>query len=163
ELRELLAAGHLPVERALGALGVLLRPVPVPFDAGPGEDRQHLRRLAAETGPERGPVLGLLTLTGAVVVAGGDAAGERLRLGGRHREVVLHHTLGELLVRQQPQRWREAVECHAAARALRPELGEALAQALVRSGRVEDGLALFERLVREKPRNPWLHFRHGHA
>src|SRR5205823_5424515 len=84
-------------------------------------------------------------------------------LRARPQEVVLHDALGKLLTGQRPPRWREAVECYAAARALRPELGVSLAQALVQSGRVEDGLALYERLVKESRDNPWLHFRHGYA
>src|SRR5262249_38960950 len=163
ELRGLLAAGRLPLERALGALGVLLRPVPVPFDAGPGRDRQRLRLLAADTDAAAAPGLGVATLARA---AGDDAVAERLLRAGlraRPQEVVLHDALGKLLGGQRPPRWAEAAECHAAVRALRPELGEALAQALVRGGRVEDGLALYARLVQEKPRNPWLHVRHGLA
>jgi Flp pilus assembly protein TadD len=73
----------------------------------------------------------------------------------------LHHALGQLLAAQQ--RWPEAVECYAAARALRPELGAALAGALVDGGRVGDGLALYERLVTERRDNPWLHLAHGNA
>jgi tetratricopeptide (TPR) repeat protein len=77
--------------------------------------------------------------------------------------VVLYATLGNLLEEQRPPRWAEAVECYAAARALRPDLGAALARALVNGGRAEEGRALYERLVAERPDNPWLHFQHGHA
>ncbi|HEX5271833.1 MAG TPA: serine/threonine-protein kinase, partial [Gemmataceae bacterium] len=44
-LRALVARGGLARERALGALAVALRPVPVPFDVGPGDDRARLRGL----------------------------------------------------------------------------------------------------------------------
>src|SRR5262249_45733330 len=152
---------RLPAERAAGvlamALAVPLRPVPVPFDAGPGEDRQRLRRLAEQTKPDTEPVLGLLTLTSALRRAGGGDLAERLlpAAGGRRpQEVVLHFQLGNLLEQQRPPRWREAVECYAAARALRPGTGTRLAHALENSGRVEEGLALWERLAADKADNP---------
>jgi tetratricopeptide (TPR) repeat protein len=46
---------------------------------------------------------------------------------------------------------------------LRPELGVALANALVKAGRVAEGLALCKRLIEERQDNPnpWLHFVHG--
>jgi serine/threonine-protein kinase len=164
ELRALLARGNLGRERALGALALALRPVPVPFDAGLGEDRQRLRRLAAQADAAKEPALALLTLARALHVAGDDSLAEQLlraAVWARPQEVVLHHALGQLLVGQQ--RWPEVVECYAAARAVRPELGLALADALVNGGREGAGLALYERLLTERPDNPWLHFDHGHA
>jgi serine/threonine-protein kinase len=160
ELRALLGRGRLPLERALGVLGVALRPVPVPFDAGLGPDRGRLRQLAEQTNAETEPVLALLTLTRALRLAGDDALAERLlraALWSRPQEVVLHDALGKLLEEQTPPRRAEAVECYATARALRPELGVALARSLVDSGRVGDGLALYQRLATEKRENPWLH------
>src|SRR5260370_40865047 len=100
-----------------------MRPVPVPFDAGPGRDRQRLRRLVEGGDVEKEPVLGLLTLARALWRARDDRLAERLlgaAVQARPYEVALQHTLG--LMRAQQGRWREAVECHAAARALRPEL-----------------------------------------
>jgi serine/threonine-protein kinase len=164
KLRAILERGHLPVERALGVLGAALRPVPIPFDAGPGVDRGRLRQLVEKTDPSTEPVLGLLTLARALWEAGDEAVAERLlraAVRARPREVVLHDTLGKLLAEQSPPRWAEAVECHAAARALRPDLGVSLARSLVGSGRVGEGLALFERLTVEQPANPWTHFARG--
>jgi tetratricopeptide (TPR) repeat protein len=166
ELRAILGHGRLPVERALGVLGVWLRPVPVPFDAGPGTDRGRLRQLAEQTNASAEPVLGLLTLVRALRVAGDDAVAERLlraAVQARPGEVVLHDALGKLLEEQRPPRWSEAVECYTAARALRPELGISLAESLVGSGRVREGLALYERLTAVRPDNPWLHYQHGRA
>jgi Flp pilus assembly protein TadD len=166
ELRVLLARGNLVRERGLSALAVALRPVPVPYDVGWGEDRGRLRRLAAETDPAAEPVLGLLTLARALQGTGEDALAERLlrsAVRARPREVVLHEALGHLLTEQRPPRWGEAVECYAVARALRPELGESLANALVQGGRASEGLALYERLVAERPDNPWLHAQRGYA
>jgi serine/threonine-protein kinase len=164
ELRQLLARGTLQRERALGLLALALRPVPVPFDARLGRDRQRLRRLVEGTDVVTEPVLGLLTLARALLAAGDDLLAERLleaAVQARPHEVTLHQALGQLRARQG--RWREAVECYVAARALRPELGVALAEARVNGGRVAEGLALFERLTGERPDNPWLRFQQGNA
>jgi serine/threonine-protein kinase len=166
QLRELLARGNLARERGLSALSAALRPVPVPFDVGWGPDRGHLRRLAAEVDPAAEPVLGILTLARALQAAGEDALAERVLRAAvrvRPREVVLYGALGHLLTGQPSPRWGQIAECYIAARVLRPGLGESLANALVQSGQVGEGLALYERLVTEQPDNPWLHFRQGHA
>jgi Flp pilus assembly protein TadD len=166
ELRALLAGGLLGREAALGLLSAALRPVPIPFDAGVGKDRARLRQLAAATDPVSEPSLGLVILAWALREAGEDDQAERLlraALRARPGEFVLYVSLGWLLVGQQPPRWREAAECYAAARALRPELGDPLAYALVKSNQAEAGLALYDWLVKEQPDNPWLHFRRGNA
>jgi serine/threonine-protein kinase len=165
-LRILLGRGNLGRERALGMLSAALRPVPVPFDAGPGEDRARLRQLAEQTNAATEPVLGVLALARALQVAGDDAVAERLlraAVRSRPREVVLYAALGHLLEGQRPPRWAEAAECYAAVRALRPELGVSLANALVNGGRVGEGLALYERLAEERKGNPWLHYNLGNA
>jgi serine/threonine-protein kinase len=166
ELRSLLARDWLPRERALGMLSMALQPVPIPWDAGLGQDRGRLRQLAAETDAATEPVLGLLTLVRALGVAGEEALAERLlreALRGRPQEVVLHHSLAQLLTVQSPPRWAEALENYVAARALRPNLGDSLASALLKVGRLHEGLALYERLEAEQPSNPWLLLRHGVA
>jgi serine/threonine-protein kinase len=164
ELRRLMARGTLHQEGALGMLAAAMRPVPIPFVAELGPDRQHLRRLVEQTDVASEPVLGLLTLTGALLVAGDHLLAERLlgaAVRARPQEVALQHGLGELRARQGA--WRKAVVSFAAARALRPELGMQLARALVRSGWVDDGLVLFDRLTAEQPNNPWLRFHRGLA
>jgi tetratricopeptide (TPR) repeat protein len=164
ELRALLAGGDLGRERALGMLSMALRPVPVPFDAGWGVDRGRLRALAASADPEKEPVLGLLMLSRALWVAGDDGLAVRLlqaAVRSRPREVVLHNALANL--HRWGRRWREAAEGYAAVRALRPDSGGFLAWALVKAGRVEEGLALFGRLRVERPGDPWLHNAHGAA
>jgi serine/threonine-protein kinase len=166
ELREILARCRLPMERVLAMLSAALRPVPVPLAVPLGEDCARLRRLAEKINPTAEPVLGLLTLTRALRVAGEEALAERLlhaALTARPREVVLYHTLGQLLIEQKPPRWAEAAECYAAARALRPDLGVTLAMALLHSGRAREGLALLARMVQERPGNPYLHFQLGFA
>jgi serine/threonine-protein kinase len=166
ELRQILARGRLPLERALDVLSAALRPVPVPVEVPLGPDRTRLRQLADQTNAAREPTLGLLTLARALAVAGEEARAERLlraAIVARPREVVLHHTLGQLLESQDPPRWAEAVECYAAARAWRPDLGVNLATALLNSGHTERGLALLAWLVRENPTSPHLHFQLANA
>jgi Flp pilus assembly protein TadD len=110
------------------------------------------------------PVLGLVTLTRALREAGEEAVAERLlrmAVTARPQEVVLYHTLGDLLREQDPPRWSEAVECYRVARGLRPDLGLTLAEALRQSGREREGLDLLAWLVKETPDNPFLHFCQG--
>jgi serine/threonine-protein kinase len=166
ELREILARNRLPVERALDVLSAASRPVPLPLEVPLGPDRARLRQLAERIDPAKEPVLGLLTLTRALRVAGEEALAERLlhtAIQARPREVVLYHTLGLLLQEQEPPRWSAAVECYAAARALRPDLGAKLAMALLHSGRAREGLALLARMVQERPTNPYLRFQQSAA
>jgi tetratricopeptide (TPR) repeat protein len=126
----------------------------------------RLRQLAERIDPTSEPVLGFLTLTRALRVAGEEALAERLlsaALTARPGEVVLYHTLGQLLQEQEPPRWSEAAECYRVARGLRPDLGVTLAEALLRSGREQKGLDLLAWLVKENPDNPYLHFQQGNA
>jgi predicted Zn-dependent protease len=145
ELREIMTRSRLPMERALGVLSAAMRQVPVPVAVPWGRDCTRLRQLAERMDPAVEPVLGLLTLARALRVAGEEALAERLlraALRAHPREVVLYHSLGQLLQEQEPPRWSEAAECYAAARALRPDLGVTLARALLRSGREREGLDL---------------------
>jgi tetratricopeptide (TPR) repeat protein len=165
DLHALLARDRLPVERALELLSAALRPVPMPMAVPWGEDHVQLRQLAERTGPAE-PVLGLLTLTRALRVAGEEVLAERLlraAIDARPREVVLYHTLGDLLTEQEPPRWAEAAEFYRAARVQRTDLGVTLANVLIRGGKDRDGLRLFEQLVQDKPGNPYLHFQQGVA
>ncbi|HTU92576.1 MAG TPA: tetratricopeptide repeat protein [Gemmataceae bacterium] len=162
EMQQILARGRLPLERALDVLSAALRPVPVPVEVALGPDRTRLRQLAEETNAAREPILGLLTLVRALGAVGEEARAERLlraAIVARPREVVLHHTLGQLLTSGESPRWAEAVECYGAARSLRPDLGVNLATALRNSGRVDEGLSVLARLVSEAPTNPILHHR----
>jgi tetratricopeptide (TPR) repeat protein len=166
ELREILGREQLPVERALGVLSAALRPVPVPAAMPLGRDCARLRQLAGRVDPAGEPVLAFLTLTRALRVAGEEEMAERFlraALTARPREVVLYHTLGQLLQEQPPPRWSEAAECYAAARALRPDLGVALAVALLKSARAREARELLARLVKENPDNPFLLCMHGVA
>jgi tetratricopeptide (TPR) repeat protein len=166
ELRAILARGQLPVERALSVLSAALRPVSVPAAVPWGRDCTRLRQLAERVDPAVEPVLGLLTLARALRAAGEEALAERLLRAAsdaRPHEVVLYHTLGQLLTGQEPPRWAEAVEYYKAARARRPDVGVNLATALLRSGREGEGMDLLAWLVKERPGNPYLHFQQANA
>jgi tetratricopeptide (TPR) repeat protein len=155
ELRAMMARGALHREFAISTLAMALRPVPVPIDTGLGADRKRLRDLVAATDVKREPVLGLLTLAGALRAAGNDVLAEsllRAALRARPQEVVLHSNLEKLLAAQH--RWAEVVEIGATLRGIRPELGANLAHALVNAGRVKEGLALLERLTEERKDDP---------
>jgi superkiller protein 3 len=104
----------------------------------------------------------------------GDAAGaERLlrrAAAARPDQVVLLDTLGNLLERQGPTRRAEAIGYYRAARAARPRLGVALAQALGKAGlalgKAElavEGEAVMRDLLRQEPNNPEMLFYLGNA
>jgi serine/threonine-protein kinase len=166
ELREILAREQLPVEQGLRMLSAALRPVPVPVALPLGRDGARLRQLAESIDPAAEPVLGLLTLVRALRVAGEEALAERLlrkALTARPREVVLYHSLGQLLTEQKPQRRAAAVEFYRAARSLRPDLGVTLARSLLHSERAGEGLDLLAQMVSESPANPYLHYQRAFA
>jgi Flp pilus assembly protein TadD/tRNA A-37 threonylcarbamoyl transferase component Bud32 len=166
ELRAIITRGRLPLERALAEVSRALLPLPPLTGVAPWEDRNRLRQLAQETDVTKEPVHGLFTLWRAFYIGGDAALAERLMrdaVRARPQEVILQVAMGAMLEVQQPPRWSEAIECYAAARALRPELGSWLANALVGSGRVEDGLALSKHLTAEWPDNPRLHLVYGNA
>jgi Flp pilus assembly protein TadD len=165
-LRALLTRDRLTAERRLARLSRALLPCSTLTDLVPGKDHTRLRRLAEATNAKTEPVLGVVTLARALHEVGDEARAERLLRAAvlaRPQEVVLHIMLGNLLKNKEPPAWQEAVACYASARALRPELGIALVEALVHSGRLDEGLTLAQRLTAEQPNNPWVHFIRGLA
>src|SRR5262249_36010153 len=155
-----------PVERAVGELSRALMPFSALAGAVPGKDRNRLRKLAERVDPTTEPVLGQLLLARALRVAGDDQLAERLlraAVRARPQDLILRYALGKLLEVQRPPKWQEAIACYEAARALRPQLGLALAEALMQSGQAEQGLEMYERLVAEKPENPWIHIYYAGA
>ena len=166
ELREILARGKLPLERALQEFSRNLLPGIALAPDVLGKDRVRLRDVAARTDVSAEPVLGLLTLSRALRAAGDEAIAEQLlrsAVQARPREVVLYGALGQLLTEQRPPKWAEAAECYAAREPSGRSWGAAQARAVIASGRVEDGLTLVERLAAERPDNPWMAFQFGLA
>jgi tetratricopeptide (TPR) repeat protein len=157
ELRRLRESGALQQERAalltVQALAPRLAVVPVLL----GLRMHQLRELARQMDPAKEPVLGVVTLARALNLAG-DAHGAegvyRSALASRPGEVVLLDGLGQLLERQRPPRWGEAIECYRAARAAQPQLGTALAKALQEAHRVDEAETILRDLVRQQPDNP---------
>ncbi len=163
QLCAVLESGRLARERVLGLLSVALRPVPILYDVSTRPERSRLQQWAQPAHLATAPALELLMLARALQEAGDEGTAERVLWSAAHvrLEVVLYNALGELLARKQD--WSGAVECYATARDLRPGLREPLANALVNARRVGEGLALYERLVEERPDNPLLHYRRGNA
>jgi serine/threonine-protein kinase len=160
ELRALLDGDQLRAERAAGLVSAALKPWGMLVGPAPGEGRRRLRELARLPDAAAGPTPGVLLLARLLREVGeANTAEELLRAAVRARpgEPALWTELGRLLEGQRPPRWAEAVECYTAARAARPTLGVALAQALAGAGRVGEGLALLTALVRERPDRPDLH------
>jgi serine/threonine-protein kinase len=128
--------------------------------------RVEARDARARTDVAQAPVTELLTLARALQRVGEAAEAElvlREAVRARPQEAALHNALGKQLEAQQPPRWRDAVDCYVAAQALRPEWGEPLAYALVRSGRAKDGFDLYAQLIARRPTDAWLYFRRGNA
>jgi serine/threonine-protein kinase len=147
ELRALLTSGDLERERALGALSVAMRPVPIPFDAVPRPARERLRQLA-KVDTAAYPVTGLLSLSRALELAGDVDSAERLLRWAvelrKKAEVDLLYALGQLLERRG--QWAQAAGFYRVVRSLssgpvRPWAVEhRLALALVKSGQIEEGV-----------------------
>ncbi|MFO0798580.1 MAG: tetratricopeptide repeat protein [Gemmataceae bacterium] len=133
-----------------------------------GDVLARLEQLRARVGPAQ-PTLTVLLLAWASGRAGDPAGAERVlrqALAVRPDDVVLMNALGKVLERQGPTRLADAIGCHRAARAIRPGLGVALAQALLRTGRPEDArdaAAVFHDLVGRQPDNPDLRFYYGYV
>src|SRR5262249_50614320 len=141
-----------------------MRPVPVPFDAGLTGERARLRELAAKAKADvsRAPVRRPVTLTRALREAGADGPAIALRLAarrGRPPEGRWGPRDGAVAAGRQV-----AAEGEGGAGERRDGWGESWAGALVQSPRrADEGLELYERLIVERPDNPWLHFRRGAA
>src|SRR5262249_52480339 len=106
----------------------------------------------------------VLLLARALEAVGDGGLAEGLLRGtirARPGEVVLLNALGQLLERQQPPRWADAVVCYTAARSVRPELGVALARPWAEAGHPDEGLAICQELLRRQPETPALNFDHG--
>jgi tetratricopeptide (TPR) repeat protein len=100
-------------------------------------------------------------LLGVALAAAGDpdTAADWLRPAALRRpgDVWLNYHLAEALKGQRPPRLPEALRHYAAARAVRPEVGHALAHALEDAGDRAGAVTLFRELTRLRPDNPRHH------
>jgi serine/threonine-protein kinase len=155
EVRGLLVGNRLTGERAIAALTPVLLPWSVLGEPYRGPARRRLEERADKLDTAKEPVLGVVSLARALGRAGAAPEAERLLrrvLAARPGEVVLLTELGELLEWQR--RWPEAVGCYRAARALRPDLGVALAEALLEAGGGAEAEEIFRYRTGKEPLNP---------
>ena len=111
-----------------------------------------LRSLRQSADLETVPAISLDLLGRGLADAGDlDASEEVLRQAYRKNpsHVLVAHDLGLTLLRKYNQ--ADAIRYLMVAYALRPETGHELAHALIKSGRREEGLAIFRELVRMRP------------
>ncbi|MCI0455990.1 MAG: tetratricopeptide repeat protein [Gemmataceae bacterium] len=152
QLRRLMAQS--PLQLSLATLGRWV------------QARTQLRDRIGRVDPATAPVLEVISLA-RVLERFGDAAGAegqlRAALATHPDEVVLLVALGRLLERLEPPRYGEAIECHRAARALRPDLGVALTFLLIESKRAAEAEQIGRDLAQRFALNPELHFYLGNA
>ncbi len=149
--------GGMPDARRVAGLLGAWPPWPALWELGPGKDWRRLQELGGRVHPETESVLTVLLLaeaSGAV----GDAAGAeqvlRRGLAARPDQVVLLNALGKLLEREGRSRLGEAIECYRAARAVRPQLGIALAEALRKLGKAAEGEAILQTWLADSRTTP---------
>jgi tetratricopeptide (TPR) repeat protein len=166
-LRALLSGGLPPHPTTVaGVVGTVAGPG-LPWAALAGLPRDRHAHLLELRGPEKWanePVLTVLLLAQTSWALGDGARAEqvlRQAVATRPDQVVLLAALGDLL--EERGRAAAATEYYRAARMLRPQLGVALARALVRTGRVAEGEGVLRDLVGREPNNPEMHFFLGDA
>jgi serine/threonine-protein kinase len=160
QLRALLAEESPPRAEAVAGLLGGAPPWTALWELGRGGPWLRSLTLRGQVHVETEPVLTVLLLVQACAVAGDVAGAEqvlRQAVAARPDQVVLVKALGNLLNRQGPSRLPEAIGCYRAARALRPQLGSLLADALGRAGQKAEEEAVLRDLVRLQPDNPERH------
>jgi tetratricopeptide (TPR) repeat protein/serine/threonine protein kinase len=123
--------------------------------------RWQVQELRTQFSPVREPVQTVLLLAQVCREANDLVGAEqvlRQALAARPHQVVLLDALGRLLEGQGRARLGEAIECYRAARAVRPELGIALSQALSTAGRGAEAEVVLLDLDRQQPNHPEIHF-----
>jgi serine/threonine-protein kinase len=75
----------------------------------------------------------------------------RAALDRHPRDLWLNLTVADALAKLPAPRWSEAVRYYTVARSIRPELGHALAHALVETKAGDEAIAVFRDLVRRRP------------
>jgi tetratricopeptide (TPR) repeat protein len=157
ELRRLLSSGEVERQAAIEGLTRVLLPWSSLPEAQRGALQHRLRERAAAVLRAGGPALGLYLPVVALEMLGDARGAERVlraAVTAHPDQVMLLNALGNLLARQQPPRWGEAIECFRAARALRPALGVALGKALLEAGRTAEAVDLLHDLSDRQPDNP---------
>jgi tetratricopeptide (TPR) repeat protein/tRNA A-37 threonylcarbamoyl transferase component Bud32 len=164
QLRRLLAGEWQPSVELIPALTGVSLPWTALAELQEGARWRRLVELRREMDPEHAPVLSVVLLA-QVCRAEADAAGAervlRQAVTARPNEGVLLDGLARLL--EERGRRAEAIEWYRAARTLHPELGVALAKALCKASRAEEGAAVLRDLVRQQPHNPEIHIELGNA
>src|SRR5262249_33759251 len=161
------AGGWRPRPGAGGGVGGAGGGRGVPWAALAGRERDRHAYLLELRGPEKlanEPVLTVVLLAQTSWAFADRAWAEqvlRQAVAARPDQVVLLDALGRLL--EERGRAGEATEYYGAAHLLRPELGVALARALVKTGRVAEGEGVLRDLVGRQPNNPEMHFFLGYA
>jgi len=120
----------------------------------PAQDRLAiLKDLAKSTGTEELPAVSL-HLLGATLLALGDPTSSEAVLRAAQRlypsDVWLNYDLAQCLERMA--RREEAIRYYMAARSLRPETAHSLAHALEAKGETDQAIAVFQDLVRLRPK-----------
>jgi len=142
----------------------LARPANIRGDLRANRTREQWKVLANQWDARIEPILDTLALARSLEVVGDSERAVELlaRAGEAHRgEVLLCQTLGKSFCDQQ--KWKEAIDCYLEASKQHPDLGAALADALVAAGRHDDALEHYQRLLVEQKDNVWLHLRHANA
>jgi Flp pilus assembly protein TadD len=119
-------------------------------------DLAALQKLAQEADAASLPVQSVQLLGQALAAAGDRPAAVAWLKAAQPRhpgDVWINYYLAYHLDRSEPPRREEAVRYYTVARALRPEVGHALAQALEKAGQCREAVAVFRELTRLRPAN----------
>jgi tetratricopeptide (TPR) repeat protein len=158
QLRALLVEGAAPTPEAVAGLLSPGSVWPALWQVARGETWRRAQELRARLDLRQEPAL-TVVLVALVYRVVGDTGGamEVLREAAelRPNQLVLLDVLAQQL--EEQQRWEEAVGCYRAIRVQRPELGVALAHALVRVGRFREAETVARELLRQQPSHPDLY------
>ncbi len=130
--------------------------------ADPRAQLGPLRDLAARADVATLPAPTLLLLASALYEAGDSDAGAALlrrAVVTNPGDVWINFQLASLLEHSRPPRKDEALRYYAAARALRPETADGLADALLDRGETDEAIAILRELTRLRPKNLGNHLR----
>jgi tetratricopeptide (TPR) repeat protein len=164
QLRALLAGVSPPPVGIVAGLGGTALPWTALWQVDQGERWRRMVELRRQVNAAREPASSVVLLARGCSAVGDIVGAEgllRQAVTVRPSEVVVLDALARLLEKQG--KLAEAIQYFQAARARGPELGVALAQALSKAGRAEEGLAVLRDLADKHPDNPERHFSLGLA